>query len=163
MKRFATILMSLVLVGSQVQALSCRRPNLARSFNWYQESEDGYQLAVGSISEIDPVSAYVTGKPRSTGAVFKGQFFGLAGLGTEKQVPITITTTCLASWCGNFPELDIRSLVFLKASDSGPVLEIPPCPGGIFGHPSPRRIDILLSCLRQGKCSEAQIKILDFQ
>ncbi len=163
MKQLVTMLVGFVCLATQAQSLSCIRPNLARSFNWYQESEDRYRMAVGSVSNLQSPGKYIPGQMRAIRADFTGRLFGLSGLGPVTTTRIILTSTCIASWCGNFPKPNVNSVVFLKSRKTGPVLEIPPCPGGYFPNPSHQTIELLQACLRYGKCTEKQIRTLDYQ
>ncbi|MCP5088373.1 MAG: hypothetical protein GY952_16400 [Rhodobacteraceae bacterium] len=151
------------LLGSQALALSCLQPNPAQSFNWFQESEDRYRLAVGQVNRLETPAPYFEGEPRSVGASFGGRFFERNDRGAEVIFDLHIASTCLASWCGGFPEVKVPGIFFLKMNGDEATLEMPPCQGSFFALPAEVVIDTLQNCLQQGKCTEQQIQSLSQQ
>ena len=155
MIRILTLAVALLAAG-QAAALSCLRPNVARTFNWHQESADRYTLGIGRVIVPGEVPAYVEGQPREMPARFSGRLMGRRGPGAPVEMPITVRATCIASWCGGFPEGDGALIVYLKATPAGRVLEVGPCPGDLEPT-SPAREAMLQRCLQRGACTEAEI------
>jgi hypothetical protein len=158
------MLVSLIflVLASQVSALSCLRPNVAKTFNQLQQVEDVYRIGVGKIRLTAAVHKFEGGKPRTTKAEFRGKFLGLNGLVAEQRLAITIQTHCLAHWCGGIPQdSTIEHLVFLRQSPTGEVLDMGACPDGILSTPTGLRVETLQSCLRRGKCTDSEINAMD--
>ena len=152
MSKSLTISAILLACATQANALSCLRPDLAKTFDRLHASEDVYRIVVGTLDIPNRPKSSLKPEPAKANGVFKGQYLGLNGLGKEQRFDVTVETTCIAAWCGNFPEPTGRRLIFLKQSESGPTLTISACPDGTFVIPTAKKIGFLSKCLRNGKC-----------
>ena len=161
--RVLAFFLGLLLMVEQAAALSCKRPNLASSFNRFAQSDDTYRLAVGGFAYKQKIPTYKGAKPRHVKAAFTGQFLGLNGLTEIRSVPITIATTCVAHWCGGFPEEGGQNIVFLKQTSDGMTLERPACPNGALTPYSKERLNLVQRCLRRGKCTKAEEQLFEFK
>lgn len=162
--RFLCALVMFSVLGAQVQALSCLRPNTAKTFNFYQEAPDSYRLFVGTVKMTGAIPKYVEGKSRTAKAIASGRFVGRSGLTKSHILNVTVQTQCVASWCGGFPgAMDKDVIMYIKQSPKGDVIDIDACPGGFGQVATNARVDLLQKCLRKGKCSNADIKEFEFK
>lgn len=149
------------VLGQHATALSCMKPNLARSFNHYAEAEESFVIAIGKVSYSQPVPKYKQGEPRSVSAELAGGLLGLTGFGENQSIPVTVNTSCLHVWCGAIPRPNQEIIAFLEKTPAGYVMTNAPCPGVFQMAPSDREKRIVQSCLKRGKCRERDIKALD--
>lgn len=168
MKHFLQITLAATLIANSAQALSCVRPNLARSFNNAADSTDIYHVGYGTLTAtqeiVDPnqnIKNVNRKKPYSVTAEFSGGFLGRAGFGKDKTVPVRVDVQCLSAWCGGFPVTDEKLLIFVKKTPEGLTASSGPCGGNMQSGVSKRDLNILKSCMRNGKCSDRQINRMD--
>jgi len=150
-----------VALASQAAALSCIRPNLARSFNGYQQASETYVMGLGVLIAKGVVPEYVRGQPNKIPAWFKGVLLGSVDQSAEQTISVVVETTCLSVWCGGFPKTDKKMVAFLQKTSTGYRLSSNPCGGSFKVSPTSKEIRVLKKCLKEGKCSEAQIRSLD--
>ncbi len=169
-------LLSIVLAVGPAQALSCLRPNIARTFNDLSDSDRAYVMALGQLEQTGK-RIPKRSKPETTGgaeqpvldigiphevpARFTGQTFGLAGLSPTQVLDVVVDEICLASWCGSFPATTDPMLVFVEQTDAGYRLRAGPCGGDFKIAPTSQELDLLQSCLQAGHCSADQITVLE--
>ncbi len=162
--RFLCALVMFSVLGAQVQALSCLRPNTAKTFNFHQEAPEKYRLFVGKVKMTGVIPKYVEGTPQSAKAVATGRFVGRSGLTKAQSLNVTVQTQCVASWCGGFPSaMDKDVIMYIKQTPKGDVIDIGACPGGFGQVVTDDRVKLLQKCLRKGKCSNADIKEFEFK
>lgn len=164
MKRAGLLFLTIagLLFGAEVQALSCMRPNLAEAFNRFQASDDTYVIALGKVRPTDKQPPYVEGRPRKMAAELSGRFMGLDGFGAQTSRSMTIQTHCLAHWCGGLPASpDQEQLMFLRRAAGGLILDMQACPDGSLTLPTKDRIELLQSCLKQGKCTGSDLQKME--
>ena len=162
--RFLFVLLVSSIIGAQAQALSCERPNSAKVFNWYQDSPDTYRIVVGTLKMTGRIPNYVQGVPRTAKARVTGKYVGKTGLTPAQSFDVSVQTTCVAVWCGNFPterEMVRDVVLYVKQSSKGPIVEIDACPNGFGQIATDDRVKVLQGCLRKGRCSKADISRLE--
>lgn len=157
--RFLFAVLFLSLMGAQAHALSCARPNAAQTFNQYQNAPDTYRLMVGQVKMTGKIPRYIQGKPRTAKGQVTGKFIGRNGLTKQQNLTVTVHTRCVASWCGGFPNgMRQDVLMYVKQTTKGDTIEIGACPGGFGQVATDDRVKLLQKCLRNGKCSDTDIK-----
>lgn len=161
MKRFLIGVVLCSVIASQAVALSCMRPNIARTFNWVNEASDVYIMGLGVLTPKGRIPKYQQGQARHISSQFKGVFFKPTGKTEELTLLVTVDAICFASWCGGYPETDENMLVFFKKTKTGYRLESNPCSGNYKISPTPKEMKLLQKCLRRGGCTDAQVKSLD--
>ena len=168
MKYLLRITLAATLFANSAYALSCMRPNLARTFNNAAASKDTFHVAYGKIKPtqkvVDPnknTTDINNKKSYSVKAEFTGGFLGFNGFGKSKTKPIRVNVSCLGAWCGGFPNSADDMIVFLKRTPDGMTVDSGPCGGDIKFNPSEEELNIIKSCMRNGKCSKRQISDLD--
>ena len=152
---------AMVVAASQAHALSCMQPQIERSFNWWVEAEETYYIGVGSLEPneaLPKVSAdFGFSDPNADRGPFTAQytFSGRlldGGQGVPFTAPITVTVSCLASWCGSFPQAGTSGLMALRGVGiQNLTLERGACPGSIFPADTEATVS---ECIRNGRCAE---------
>jgi hypothetical protein len=166
----------LVLTAGSADALSCLRPNIARTFNDLSASDRSYFMALGHLEQTgkripmrsDPPKVangeeqpvLDIGIPHEVPARFSGKMFGATGLSDEITLDLKVDEICLASWCGSFPETDDEILVFIERTEVDYRLRSGPCEGDFKVAPTEAELALLQSCLKAGQCSKAQVNSL---
>ncbi|PIB26665.1 hypothetical protein BFP76_12315 [Amylibacter kogurei] len=155
------------MFAQSAHALSCMRPNIARSFNEFAQSDDIYVLGFGKITPTQKIIDPNKGKDGvakhesySVQASFSGRFMGKSGWGEPKTLPVRVEVQCLSIWCGGFPSGKQDAIAFFQKTKSGYVLNMGPCGGNYKASPTSQEQSILKSCFRNNKCSNAQIEKL---
>lgn len=161
MRRVLTGAVLCSVFATQAVALSCMPENIARTFNWVHEAPDTYVMGLGTLTQKGDIPIYKEGMPRQIKTRFKGVLLGTSGQTEEQTIPVTVDAICFASWCGGYPKTDESMLVFLKKTPTGHRLESNPCGGHYTISPTTDEIKLLQKCLRQGGCTDAQVKSLD--
>ena len=158
-------LLFFTFAGAAANALSCTPPNLAKNFNWYQESDKSYQLFVGKVEMKDPTPKYIEGRVRHAKGIAHGRFIEERTLTQVLSFDITVKSICAGSWCGEFPSENQNSdwVIFLEKTSKGDLLTIGPCHQTHGQYITKDQINVLQKCLRQGKCSDGDIKLLQMQ
>ena len=155
-------LLSLTLAGlllaPSASALSCMAPDLVSDLNKAKASEKTYYVLVGTFNapqikreQFDPRKNQGFSGDRSQSV--RGRFTGVS-IGADPRAdgrlnnfPVTITTGCAASWCGQVPPSDYEFIAFVEAKDGArPVLTVGPCPSMLY-RASPERVRKLRQCL----------------
>jgi len=148
----------LAMLSTQAQALSCQRPDVARSFHAISDAEVTYHALRGQLN-FDPSlmpNSYVQdgASPAPVPAQFQGFGLTLAGFDQPISAAITLKPDCSGPWCGSMrPSQDV--LIFVQKTASGYSLEITPCSGMIFEAPSDVMVETLVSCLNGKACKIA--------
>lgn len=160
MKRSVLSASMLMLVASQAAALSCMRPDVARSFNFAAEADESYSVFMGTF-EYEQVQ-----RPRGGDifnpegydipARFTGQGLGADGFGAIEPVNVTISVQCSASWCGGPPPLQTQTLAFVERTSAGYVLKADACNSSYFSPVLVEDLDRVESCMRGTGCEDLQ-------
>jgi len=152
---------ALVATASQAHALSCARPMIERSFNWWVESDDSYYIGVGSLDPIGPMpenpnrmlrpDQMADNTPATAQYTFSGRLLDGQN-GVPFTMPITVEVTCISAWCGSFPEPGTSGLMALRGVGvQNLTLERHACPGSVFPAETEATVN---QCIRDGSCVE---------
>lgn len=162
MRFWSAVAVALVIAG-QASALSCMRPDLARSFNEAADDPDrAYVLVTGKLLPNGPLPAPPepgNGTERaavSAEMIFEGRIFGQDGVGEADRYPVTVTAICLGPWCGDFPETDAPMATLFQTGPEGLSLLSGPCGGATHPNPTEEQIAALERCIANGRCSLAE-------
>lgn len=158
MIRTALLLAALLfgLSAPPAEALSCRRPDVARSFQAADTSPERYVVVLGQLDfDATPPPKTRPGQPpqpRRLRARLQGRGVTPTGFGAWVDRDITVEITCVSAWCGSVPKFE-QMLMFLRQSGNGLTLEAGPCPQ--FHFPSPTAADLatLRRCLSGAPCT----------
>jgi hypothetical protein len=156
------------MLASPAAALSCMRPNIAVGFNWAQDKDDTFVIAVGKLTQtgvlVEPSITIKDGlelpSPGAYSADMEARFLGKNGLGKTHTTPIQVHEECVAHWCGVFPVEDQEMVMILRKDGDELVLDSSPCQGTYQANPTPRMIKALRSCMKKGHCSDKQVMML---
>ena len=144
-----------LLSGTQASALSCLRPDVAEAFNAAAASEDAYVVVHGRFKFTTPPSRD-TGNinaPREVSyiAQFDGRYLAEDGFRTAPSLPVTVTHTCTAAWCGQLTA-GVQTLAYLKQTATGYSIDVGPCGGQAFAEPSRQDLARVEACMRGDRC-----------
>ena len=170
MRRVLTVAAAALMLSESALALSCVRPDLARTMESAKASDDLYYIFVGTFeTPPQPKQDYDPGlgtqfpfKPplaRSVPARFDG--IGLSQMpqydSQLRAMPVQINLTCAGPWCASVPTPGKPVIAFVKArQNQPPLLEIGPCPNYVFSlrepvmqSPEPKQIKRLRQCFEK--------------
>ncbi|SLN39858.1 hypothetical protein ROA7450_01899 [Roseovarius albus] len=147
-----------------VLALSCLPPDVARTYNFAQESEDRFVVVYGELSfdevklpQTDWENQEATPPDTFIPATLKGQSLDQTGFAKPFVQEITMNARCFGPWCaGGTSDLDY--LAFLKETDEGYLLELDPCGGMAFVQPSKETLNKVKACFQGKSCNEDSLK-----
>lgn len=146
------------LLAPSASALSCMAPDMIADLNKAKASDKVYYLLVGNFSapqikrpKFNPQNQFAHSGQRSQSV--RGTFTGVS-LGANPRndhalssFPVTVETSCAASWCGEVPRSDQEMIAFVEvADDRPPVLTMAPCVSMHYNY-TPERVQTLRRCL----------------
>ncbi|MCF2871676.1 hypothetical protein L0664_11420 [Octadecabacter sp. G9-8] len=160
MKRVMSLTTAAILCASQVSALSCMRPDAARTFQWASDAEESYVVLMGEFAFDAPnADGSDMNNPQeiSVPARFAGSYLGADGFVGGAALDLMITFTCAGPWCGSLEPNGEEMIAFVQQADSGYVLEIGPCYGNTFSNPRAGAMQQVESCMRGEGCEEGAL------
>ena len=161
---FKPILASVIALGmlpAPLSALSCAPPNILRDFNDRADSDKIYRLAIGSYTAKEAFKGKGDYPEEWGNGTFTGRFMGRNGFTQETTVPLSVRNACFGDFCSALPSDGREFFAFLEKSGNGFQLVTAPCGGDTHTVPDSRIQNELRKCMRNGRCTEAQIKRLD--
>jgi len=141
------------LAAGPALALSCRAPDVVRSYLDADASDDFYTVVLGRITAGIPISSDFA--PRSgtrIAARLRGRVLGPDGFARPYARSIQVQIGCAGAWCGNLPPQDRDVLVFLRHENGDRVLEVGPCPQWLFQNPDAEQVARVADCHTGGAC-----------
>ena len=140
------------MTTSPLFALSCVEPDAARFYQDAANSEKSFVILNGEFS-FAARPEVTTENPRAENFLtkFKGLLLTGNGFSDEVEVPITVNTTCAASWCGKM--VPGRYLAFVEQSGRQLTLNVGPCPLRAFQNPIDDFVDQIVSCAKGEDCT----------
>lgn len=159
MKHIALIAASMLIAG-QANALSCLRPDPARTFQAAADSTDTYVVLRGSLSfdeklmpEFDGMSW--PGELPTVPALFQGMALGPDGFTIRYQTELLLQPSCAGPWCGGmYPSDD--AIAFARDNGAGVyVIDLGPCPMWVYDTPDAVVVGTITQCMSGGLCSPA--------
>lgn len=154
----------LVISSSHALALSCLPPDVARTFNFAQESEDRFIVVHGQLKfdetklpQTDWENQGATPPNTFIPATLTGQSLDQTGFSKSFDQEITINARCLGPWCAGGVS-DHEYLAFLKETEEGYSLELDPCGGMAFVEPNTEALSKVEACFQGKACKEDSLK-----
>ena len=151
----ATLSMIAMVLGTQASALSCLRPDVARTFQEVAAAEESYVVLLGEFEFRAPPRQPVSNdaQPQQVIAQFTGSALGGSGFVDTAPLELTLETTCAGPWCGGFPQPETEVLGFVELTPRGYVLSLGPCGGAVF---SAVTAPIVEACMRGERCQDGR-------
>lgn len=153
---------ALIVSASEASALSCLRPDVARTFSEVAASEDIFVVLLGEFAFDTPPSTETgdINAPRGVSfpARFVGQALGAEGFGGAVALDMTVALTCAGPWCGQMAPQGTPTVAFAEQTDAGYVLNVGPCGGRAFPEPEPEDIARIEACMRGEGCDEGALR-----
>jgi hypothetical protein len=152
MKQIIPSALVLSLVASQAMALSCVQPDAARSFETAANSDKTFVILSGTF-EFAARPEVTTDNPRAENYLSKFSGLLLTGVGFTDQVaaPVTINTSCAASWCGTMKP-GTPYLAFVEQTETRLTLNVGPCPEMALQNPTQEVLDKVVACAQGKDC-----------
>lgn len=147
----------LMWLATQANALSCARPDPIMTFKELAAAPENYFVLYGEMkfdeALLPPgVSALPTAVPDPIPAQFRGKGLTRRGFTSDYISPVTLDVSCLGSWCGS-ARSGGDAIYFVEAKEPPVTMRAEPCGGRIFADPSQDVLDMLVSCMQGGPCS----------
>lgn len=137
--RSILILLASIMLSDSAMALSCMRPDIAKTMEKAKASETVYHILVGNFTSHAPVPRFQGSDPRDqfeqkppiiTRALFTGHSLAKTPHLDERltRFPIAIETSCMGPWCGSLPPQQTPYIAFVEARPGQvPILRLSPC------------------------------------
>ncbi len=146
------------MIAGQAAALSCSRPDPARTFNALSTDEATYYVLYGTLDfDTQKLPQGVTNEERNPDPIparFTGKGLSETGFDHDFTRDVTVQPLCAGPWCGSAPA-NVASLIFAKAVGDDIIIEASPCGGTIFPEPTKDTLDSMTACMA-GDCVSAE-------
>ncbi|MEP5760888.1 MAG: hypothetical protein ABJ327_16565 [Litoreibacter sp.] len=143
---------ALTLMINQASALSCTAIDMASSYAKVAESSTSYVILSGTFKFATRPEAGETPREEKFLTQFSGKLLTSDGFTDEVAGPVTIHTTCQASWCGKMTP-DTPYLAFVEQDQTRLNLMVGPCPQTAFFEPTQEMLDEIVACAQGGDCA----------
>ncbi len=146
-----------MMFSQSASALSCMRPDLAKTMEEAKASEKLYYVLVGKLT-YDPANLPPKHKfngqqghpPRITPAMFHGYALTPDARSDVplSGYPVDVEVSCAGPWCGGLPSEQSTRIAFVEAREGlPPVLKVSACPGMTFEtRPNDGQVEKLRTC-----------------
>lgn len=161
-----TALPAVSISAPSAYALSCMRPEITRSFDYWNKSDKTYVLVRGVLNPTRPLpkppvpSGDINAPTPPQPHIY--QFSGkIIGKHTDRkwQGPVTVTPTCVAAWCASHFKGSGEAIIALEVNGPNYALTYGltygPCGGSIFNQDLDKNEAALRACLK-GNCPAAK-------
>lgn len=142
--------------SSPAVALSCLRPDVAKTYTQAAQAEEKYVVVHGDLS-FDAARL-----PRAEGnespeltripARLKGHALSKSGFDHAFDREITLEVACFGPWCGGAAPNHPYLAFVMYDDNAGYTLSIDPCGGMVFPDPTAEILDKVQRCNRGGTC-----------
>ena len=150
MKPIIPALVALLLAG-QASALSCVRPDPARTYGQVASGSVPYFILFGQLDfEQSALSSDPAADP--VAATFRGKSLTADGFVNAYAGPLHLQVNCAASWCGSATS-GTDALIFVQADQTPGLVTLEPCGTFLFENPDTAALDAVTRCMRDGNCS----------
>lgn len=145
------------MTAGPADALSCLRPDPARSFQQAEASEQTYVIARGTLdfdgAELpEGMSTAAEDQSVSVPARLSGMGLTRDGYTVPFDRDVTLVLQCLGPWCGTAtPGTEV--LAFLEKDDDGYTIRQSPCGGLAFQDAPDDWYDTVATCFAGGDCT----------
>ena len=148
----------LILMAQPALALSCLRPDVARTYQIAHESPATYVLAKGTITVregevVHPGVNQPAIEDYTVRATFEGRLASPDGFDEPAEGDLTIEIGCAGNWCGGVPGGEV--IAFIELRDGAAYLAQGACPQNTFAA-TPEIEAAALSCLTGGECTPTE-------
>lgn len=153
MKNLIPTALMIALSASPVFALSCIQPDAARMFTQAAESDKSFVILHGTF-DFAARPEVTTDNPRAENYLtkFKGLLLTGNGFTDSVEAPVTVNTTCVASWCGKMSP-DKPYLAFVEQVGRQLTLNVGPCPDSALQKPTDAMLKQIVACAKGDDCT----------
>lgn len=155
MKRVLTGLV-FALAAGPAAALSCLRPDVARTYQKASEAEQAYVVVTGALRFDEARLPRDDGTNRDRRVVtiparLEGTSLSRSGFTTPFTRNITLEVNCFGPWCGG-AQSGVEYLVFLEKHGRTLVMVADPCGSWSFPEPSAEQVKQVETCVGGLEC-----------
>ncbi len=147
----AALIAFAAVFATEASALSCLRPDPARSFNNAANATEVYHVYLGSLTLETPLA-----KGESAIAVFQGQGLLKTGFASIGERRFSVVSRCAAEWCGAL-ETGTTALFFGRVSEGQTIIDVTPCENWVFANPTQETVTTIEACMRGEPCEEGPL------
>ncbi len=155
MTRIAFLALSLTLLATTAQALSCLRPDAVRLFEQARDAEDAFYVVKGRVFFLETPNLPVKGSevPTETRARIEGQGLTPSGFNVSFDREVIVEMNCLGPWCPAPEGLEGQLIMAIRSAEDRLSLRLGPCGGDqvLWDEDGESRV---LSCYRDGICEQ---------
>jgi len=150
------LILALFFASGPALALSCMRPDVARSYQNAAQAEDIYVVVRGRLTFDEgklPKSDGTAQGPETVTipARFDGKALSKVGFETAFARDITLEVVCFGPWCGG-AKSGVPYLAFLEKRGEDYVMVADPCGSWAFSEPSEEQVNQVESCMAGSGC-----------
>jgi len=154
----------LIALSGPAFALSCMRPDVARTYQEAADAEEAYIVVHGRLDfdesrlpKTDMANQQATPPDTLIPARIDGKAMSFDGFTIPFTREITLNAQCFGPWCtGAASGTDY--LAFLKKGADGYLLSLTPCGGFGFANPSDAALEKVHSCFRGDDCTPGPLR-----
>lgn len=160
-RTLAPAALALLLAGPAL-ALSCMRPDAARTYQQLDAAEERYIAVHGELTfdetklpETDLQDQGSTPESTPLPARLRGMSLSPEGFTTPFDRPVTLDVRCYGPWCAGVASgTDV--LGFVELREGGPVLTLDPCYSVTIPEPDQKMLDQVISCMKGEGCEPVE-------
>lgn len=163
MKPALLLAICVALIATESSALSCLRPDAARTFKALDAAPEPYQILRGQL-EFDEAALPGAEPATSQGgnrqgamieATVRGHLLTAAGFTTPFEGPVTLNIGCAGPWCGGLTA-NIDTIAFVQLMPNGTrMISVEACPFAVFqANIDDRIVGQIAACASGEACEE---------
>ena len=150
-------LAALLLACGPALALSCLRPDVARTYTRAAEAEKSYVVVLGEVRFDEALLPETDGTQHDRRNVtiparLEGVSLSKAGFTTPFARNITLEVACFGPWCGG-AQSGAQYLAFLEKRGGRYVMIADPCGSWAFAKPTKAQVQQVERCMRGLDCA----------
>lgn len=143
----------LMLTSSAASALTCVRPDPARSFATAQAAPETYIILRGHIGIAEVLIPPEPADPQAPAPIpvwFTGTSLTPQGFTQPYEGPMVVQPTCAGPWCGEINQ-DMDLIAFARQENGSTIITADPCGGWILPDDA-ATVATLTACIRGEAC-----------
>lgn len=148
------LVLGAAMMAGEVQALSCARPDVVRSFAAADAAPEITYVLKGRLRFDEALLPQgVVNAPRAPAAIpatFAGVALGQDGFTIPYERAVILQPACAGPWCGS-AQAGAEAIMFATVRGDDLVITASPCGGKIFYSPTNQMVRQLTACM-QGDC-----------
>ena len=153
MRKIIFIFIINFFVVSQLNALSCSRPDIVNSYKDIIAYNSNTSIILKGVFSFSTPHWDKYKEPETSiiNADFKGLMLGKHGFEIPYSEPVEILLKCFAGWCGSMQPKE-NVIAFVNVEENKLKLHVDPCNITVFYDEKSINEHLLLNCHLSGKC-----------